>query len=78
MAKILVNEAKVNRAIKTLKEEARQKGEEMSKFVPSDESITALYLKYGGLMIDEQGEVAVEGTTETPKKPRGRRVEVAE
>lgn len=47
------NETKRQRAIKQLKDQAREKGVDMSTFVPAESDIKALYLKFGGLFIEE-------------------------
>lgn len=48
---MLVNEVKVQRAIKQLKDESRARGEEMSKFVPDPAKVRELYLRFGGLEV---------------------------
>jgi len=68
---VFVNETKKQRAIKEIKDAARLKGEDMTKFVPSEQAIKELYLKYGGLLreeVDVIPEIPVEKKVEELKQ----------
>lgn len=70
MTMIYKNPTKKERAIKELKAEARARGENMTTFVPDKEKVQALYLKFGGLLVDENTEEGAEPAEKKPKRTR--------